>query len=141
VASLADSLIGTWRLERWEIEYEDGRPPECPLGADAEGFLMYTPDGHVSATLARRGRPPLAAHDDGARARAFEAYFGYAGRYEVRDGAVVHHIALAPDPALTGATTLRNAVLDGDRLTLSGPDFSATSPRSHRILWRRAVAR
>jgi hypothetical protein len=138
VTSLADSLIGTWRLERWEIVYEDGRPPECPLGADAEGFLIYTADGHVSATLARRSRPRL-ADDDGAKARAYEAYFGYAGRYEVRDGAVVHHIAIAPDPALTGATTLRNAVLDGDRLTLSGPDFAAGSPRSHRILWRRAA--
>jgi hypothetical protein len=138
VTSLADSLIGTWRLERWEIVYEDGRPPECPLGADAEGFLIYTADGHVSATLARRSRPRL-ADDDGAKARAYQAYFGYAGRYEVRDGAVVHHIAIAPDPALTGATTLRNAVLDGDRLTLSGPDFAAGSPRSHRILWRRAA--
>ncbi|HEY5827213.1 MAG: lipocalin-like domain-containing protein [Hyphomicrobiaceae bacterium] len=138
MTSLADSLIGTWRLERWEIVYEDGRPPECPLGADAEGFLIYTADGHVSATLARRSRPRL-ADDDGAKARAYQAYFGYAGRYEVRDGAVVHHIAIAPDPALTGATTLRNAVLDGDRLTLSGPDFAAGSPRSHRILWRRAA--
>ena len=138
MTSLATALIGTWRLERWEIVYEDGRPSECPLGADAEGFLIYTADGHVSATLARRGRPRLAG-DDGAKARAYEAYFGYAGRYEVRDGAVVHHIAIAPDPALTGATTLRNAVLDGDRLTLSGPDFSAGSPRSHRILWRRAA--
>ena len=138
MTSLADSLIGTWRLERWEIVYEDGRPPECPLGADAEGFLIYTADGHVSATLARRSRPRL-VDDDGAKARAYEAYFGYAGRYEVRDGAVVHHIAIAPDPALTGATTLRNAVLDGDRLTLSGPDFAAGSPRSHRILWRRAA--
>ena len=135
---LATALIGTWRLERWELVYDDGRPPECPLGADAEGFLIYTADGHVSATLARRSRPRL-ADDDGAKARAYEAYFGYAGRYEVRDGAVVHHIAIAPDPALTGATTLRNAVLDGDRLTLSGPDFAAGSPRSHRILWRRAA--
>jgi hypothetical protein len=138
MTSLADSLIGTWRLERWEIVYEDGRPPECPLGADAEGFLMYTGDGHVSATLARSSRAPLAAGDDKAKARAFEAYFGYAGRYEVRECAVIHHIAIAPDPALTGATTLRNAIVDDDRLTLSGPDFSAASPRSHRILWRRA---
>lgn len=138
MTSLATALIGTWRLERWEIVYEDGRPPECPLGPDAVGFLIYTADGHVSATLARRDRPRLAG-DDGAKARAFEAYFGYAGSYELRDGAVIHHIAIAPDPALTGATTLRNAMLEGDRLTLAGPDFSAGSPRSHRILWRRAA--
>ena len=70
MTSLADNLIGTWRLERWEIVYEDGRPPECPLGADAEGFLIYTADCHVSATLARRSRPRL-VDDDGAKARAY----------------------------------------------------------------------
>jgi hypothetical protein len=135
---LASALTGTWRLERWEIVYDDGRPPECPLGEDAEGFLIYTADGYVSASLARARRPPLDQSDDSAKARAFDAYFGYAGRYVVRDGAIVHRIAIAPNPALTGVETLRHARLEGDRLTLSGPDFAAASPRSHRIVWRRA---
>jgi hypothetical protein len=134
----ASALIGTWRLERWEIVYEDGRPPECPLGEDAEGFLIYTADGYVSASLARARRPLLDQGDDSARARAFDAYFGYAGRYVLRDGAILHRIVIAPNPALTGVETLRNARLEGDRLILSGPDFAAASPRSHRITWRRA---
>jgi hypothetical protein len=134
----ATALVGTWRLERWEIVYEDGRPAECPLGEDAVGLLMYTDDGHVSASLARSERAPVDAGGASSKGRAFEAYFGYAGRYEVRNGAVVHHIALALDPALTGVTTSRNVSLDGERLTLSGPDFAAASPRSHRIVWRRA---
>ena len=136
---LATALVGTWRLERWEIVYEDGRPAECPLGEDAVGLLMYTDDGHVSASLARAGRAPIDASDARSKTRAFDAYFGYAGRYEVRNGDVVHHIALALDPALTGVTTSRNVSLDGERLTLSGPDFAAASPRSHRIVWRRTT--
>ena len=136
---LATALIGTWRLERWEIVYEDGRPTECPLGEDAIGLLMYTDDGHVSASLARAERAPLDADDASSKTRAFDAYFGYAGRYEVRDGTVIHRIALALDPALTGVTTSRNVSLDGERLTLSGPDFAAASPRSHRIVWRRTA--
>lgn len=134
----ASALTGTWRLERWEMVYEDGRLPECPLGEDAEGFLIYTADGYVSASLARSRRAPLDQGDDSAKARAFDAYFGYAGRYAVRGGAVIHRIAIAPNPALTGVETLRNVSLEGDRLTLSGPDFAAASPRSHRIVWRRA---
>ena len=55
---LASALTGTWRLERWEIVYDDGRPPECPLGEDAEGFLIYTADGYVSASLRVRGGLP-----------------------------------------------------------------------------------
>jgi hypothetical protein len=136
---LATALIGTWRLERWEIVYEDGRPAECPLGEDAIGLLMYTDDGHVSASLARAQRAPVDAGDASSKTRAFEAYFGYAGRYEVCNEAVIHHIALALDPALTGVTTSRNVSLDGERLTLSGPDFAAASPRSHRIVWRRTA--
>jgi hypothetical protein len=66
---LASALIGTWRLERWEIVYEDGRPAECPLGEDAVGLLMYTDDGHVSASLARAerapSRPPMPARRRG----------------------------------------------------------------------------
>ena len=135
---LASALIGTWQLERWEIVYDDGRPPECPLGEDAVGYLIYTGDGHVSAALARAGRAPIDAGDASSKAHAFDAYFGYAGGYEVRDGAVIHRIAIAPNPALTGVETLRNVSLDGERLILSGPDFSAASPRSHRIVWRRA---
>ncbi len=140
MTSLASALIGTWRLERWEIVYDDGRPPECPLGEDAEGLLIYTADGFVSASLARARRAPFDESDDGAKARAFEGYFGYCGRYAVRDGAVIHRIAIAPNPALAGVETLRHVSIDGDRLTLSGPDFAAASPRSHRIVWRRAAA-
>jgi Lipocalin-like domain len=136
--SLAGALVGTWRLERWELVYADGRPPECPLGTDATGFLIYTADGYVNASLARAERAPVDLDDDSAKARAFDGYFAYVGRYTVRAGAVTHRIVIAPNPALTGVETLRHVDLDGDRLTLSGPDLAAASPRSHRIVWRRA---
>lgn len=140
MAPLATSLPGTWRLERWELVYADGRPPEYPLGADAIGFLMYTADGYVSASLARAARSKLDAADPLAKARAFDDYFNYAGRYVVGEDHVIHHIAIATNPALDGLSSRRDAVLDGDRLTLSGADFSAASPRTQRIVWRRASA-
>jgi hypothetical protein len=135
------TLVGTWVLERWEYVYADGRPSEYPLGEDAVGFLMYTPDGFVSASLARADRPRVAPNDAADKVRAFESYFGYAGRYVVRDdGVVLHRMAIAPNPALAGVESTRHAVLDGDRLTLSGPDFSTTgsASRTQRIVWRRA---
>ena len=135
---LAAALPGTWQLESWSLVYEDGRPPEFPLGEDAVGYLMYTPDGHVSASLARACRAPLDAADSASKARAFDDFFGYAGRFEVRPGAVVHRIEFGSNPALSGVDSLRHALIEGDRLTLSGPDFSPGSPRSHRIVWRRA---
>ena len=43
-------LLGGWRLESWSFLYEDGRPPEFPMGPDAGGYLLYTPGGQVSAS-------------------------------------------------------------------------------------------
>ena len=139
MADLGAALQGTWRLESWSLVYEDGRPPEFPLGEDAIGYLMYTTDGHMNASLARASRPPIDRASAASKAQAFDAFFGYAGRFEVRDGAVVHKIDFGTNPALSGVNSPRQVQLDGDRLILTGPDFSAGSTRSHRILWRRAL--
>ncbi len=116
-------LLGAWRLERWSLEYEDGRPAEFPLGPDARGMLLYTPGGQVSATLMKAGEPAVS--------------FAYAGRYDVRDGAVYHSIEIATDPTLVGKTTTRHIAREGDVLTLSGPDFQAGTGRGQKIVWRR----
>jgi hypothetical protein len=137
VATAAD-LIGAWRLEGWALVYEDGRPPEYPLGRDAVGFILYTPDGHMSATLMRKRRVPFATGDSTEKAQAYDDCFAYAGTYDVLGEAVFHTIAVATNPALAGITSTRNIMLDGNRLTLSGPDFSPDAPRYHRIIWRRA---
>lgn len=115
-------LAGAWRLESWSFEYDDGRR-EFPLGPEARGMLLYTPGGQVSATLMGTGPSP--------------ASLAYAGRYEVRGGAVHHSIDVASDAALVGVTTMRHIARDGDRLTLSGPDFRAGTGRSQKIVWRR----
>jgi hypothetical protein len=123
VSVSAKDLLGTWRLESWSLVYDDGRPSEYPLGSDARGIILYTADGHVSATIMRTSGSAES--------------FAYAGRYEVRDGAVFHSIEVATNPALVGVTSTRYIALDGDRLTLSGPDFSAGSGRTQKIAWRR----
>ena len=116
-------LVGAWRLERWSLEYEDGRPAEFPLGPDARGLLLYTPGGQVSATLMNTGQP--------------SASLAYAGRYDVRGGAVYHSIEISTEPTLVGVTTTRHIAREGDVLTLSGPDFHAGTGRSQKIVWRR----
>ena len=119
----AAGLLGGWRLESWSFLYEDGRPPEFPMGADAKGYILYTPGGQVSATIMRADA---------------DACFAYAGRYEIADGTVFHSIELSTDPALVGLRSTRHIKLDGDRLTLSGPDFTAGTNRTQQIVWRRA---
>ena len=116
---MAQDLIGAWRLESWSLVYEDGRADEYPLGKKATGFILYTADGHMSATLARAGRAPMSRDDAEAKALAYDGCFAYAGRYEVRKGVAYHSIEVATNPALAGVTSTRHILLDGTRLTLS----------------------
>lgn len=133
----ADHLLGAWHLVSWSLVYADGRAPEFPLGEDARGIIMYTPDGHVSATLMRGTRPAEAPATPAQAAIAYAESFAYAGRFVVRDGAALHSIEVATNPALVGVTSTRHITLEGDTLTLSGPDFAAASPRTQRIVWQR----
>ena len=132
----AGDLIGAWRLERWSLVHDDGRPTAFPLGPDARGMIIYTPGGEVSATLMRAAGTPASAAE---KATGFGDSFAYAGRYEVCDATVFHSIEVATNPALIGVTSNRHIKLDGDRLTLSGPDFAAGTGRTQKIVWRRAT--
>jgi hypothetical protein len=134
----AKDLLGAWRLASWSLVYADGRPAEYPMGEDALGIIMYTPDGHVSATLMQKARAPQAPSSPADAAVAYAESFAYAGRYSVRDGTAYHSIEIATNPALIGITSTRHIDLAGDTLTLSGPDFAAGSPRTQRIVWQRA---
>lgn len=124
---MTHDLAGAWRLVCWSLEHEDSRPSEFPLGREACGLLLYTPvgptGGWVSATLMNTGQP--------------SASLAYAGRYDVRDGAVYHSIEISTDPTLVGVTTTRHIAGEGDVLTLSGADFRAGTGRSQKIVWRR----
>ena len=117
-------LLGGWRLESWSLLHDDGRPPEFPMGPDAKGYILYIPTGQVSATIMRADASDC---------------FAYAGRYEVADGTVFHSIELSTNSALIGVRSTRYIKLEGDRLTLSGPDFLPGSARTQRIIWRRAA--
>ena len=117
-------LFGGWRLESWSMLYDDGRPPDFPMGADAKGYILYTPGGQVSATIMRADESEC---------------FAYAGRYEIAGGTVFHSIELSTNPALIGLRSTRQIEFEGDRLTLSGPDFLPGTRRRQRIVWRRAA--
>jgi hypothetical protein len=138
MTATAKDLLGTWRLESWSLVYDDGRPPEFPLGPDAQGLIMYTADGHMAATLMKAGRPGAAPASEADKAAAYTQSFAYSGRYEVSDRTVFHPIEIATNPALVGFKSTRHIHLEGEQLILSGPDFTPGTSRTQRIVWRRA---
>jgi hypothetical protein len=135
---IRERLLGAWRLVTWEVH--DEGTTDHPLGPDAAGQLMYTPEGRVSAQLVRSGQPRFASDDwqDAAPEEmeaAWPAYFGYFGRFSIdlEAGAVVHHVEGSWFPNLVGTDQVRRFSLDGDRLNLDADTAWGTV----RIVWEK----
>ncbi|MBU3672244.1 MAG: lipocalin-like domain-containing protein [Sinobacteraceae bacterium] len=134
-------LTGRWEYLRWEIVYPDGTTTH-PFGADACGTLLYTADGGMSANIMAGARPALSKANPRAasmaeRARAFDGYFGYAGRWRLEGERVAHEVTVASNPALVGSVQWRTATFRGRSLTLSVEEPVAGGLRVHRLVWQR----
>jgi hypothetical protein len=123
--SLREDLIGAWTLESYVERPLDGAPDRHPLGEDATGLVLYTPDGFVSAQIMRQGRAPFASGYwfDGTAAeyRDAAAYIAYSGRFEVDEAArtLTHAMDVSFYPNWIGQTQPRAVELEGDILRLS----------------------
>ena len=142
---LVSALIGAWQLVRWTIEYPPSGRLTQPFGADPEGLLVYTADGHMSAVMQRSNRSRLTRADphavsDAEKAAAFATYLHYSGLWSVADGNVTHDVRHAMNPNLIGTRQVRSISLTSDSLELGAVEQLETrgTTRRHRILWRRA---
>ncbi len=144
---LCDKLVGAWELVSYvEWDGPDG-PVRYPHGEDAQGLIMYTPNGYMSVQIQSAGRPnydrPVAS--DGTIEQAAAAalgYLAYSGRYFVDEstGDIRHEAMLSLVPNYLGQFHLRQSDLDGDRLTLSS-ELTLPDGRTvySSLLWARAA--
>ena len=136
------SLVGTWRLVAWENRDAQGEVT-WPVGRDAQGYIMYTADGHMSVQIMMANRPPFAAGDllggsSVEKAGAAETYIAYAGRYERWANTVIHHVEMSLFPNWVGTQQERRLGLSGDRLTLStAPLLLNGRHRTAHLIWER----
>lgn len=55
--SFRETVVGAWKLVEYSIENKNKRGEKIyPLGKDATGFILYTPDGYMSAQIMESGR-------------------------------------------------------------------------------------
>ena len=138
---MTNQLVGVWRLITVEDHQADGSVLH-PYGEKALGFLIYHPDGYMSATVMASQRPPLAT-----RARPFELSpddaasvlstmgSAYSGTYELRDAStVIHHVEAALIPNMIGDDEVRPFELIGDRLYV----YTLRPPTRTCAIWQRA---
>jgi hypothetical protein len=136
---IRERLAGCWRLTGYTVTREGGRA-ERPLGDDPLGTILYTPDGYMSAQLARPG--PYDADDQHPDAY----YIAYSGPYDVDEqaGTVAHQVQVSAIPSWLGSTQTRQVQFPGpDTLVLSaaedGPGDGA--PATTAIHWSRQPPR
>nr|BBX78268.1 hypothetical protein MFLOJ_20550 [Mycobacterium florentinum] len=139
------NLIGAWELQSYESSALDGSDVSYPLGADARGVIMYTPDGYMSAQLMRAGRTPFDRDDphhahDNELAAAAGGYMSYAGPFSVvDDGLIAHHVEVSLLPNWIGGIQYRKARLRDSLLELGPPEPIVLNgvPRNAKLVWRR----
>lgn len=136
-------FLGAWHLVDWRIEYSDGGVTR-PFGEGAHGYIVYTPDGIMAASIAKAVRAPFGIANarnasDAQKAEAFDSYFHYAGPWRIDGDDVVHEVTMSLNPDMTGTDQRRHAQFHGpDGLTLSAHEAMKDGRTRHHILqWRR----
>jgi hypothetical protein len=119
------SIVGTWRVERYEDRAADGAV-SYPYGENPVGYCVYDATGHLSVQIMRT--PALKSFpgmregtgDGASYGEAFLAYVAYFGTYTVdaTKGTVTHHVEGALRPDYTGTDQVRPFRIEGDRLII-----------------------
>ena len=128
MSGLRQALLGGWLLESFVSRSPDSDELRHPFGEHPSGLILYIADGHMSAQLT--------SGPDG-------EFVSYGGRFEVDDAAatVRHLVLVSTMPELLQQPQIRQARIDGDRLTLSASQTSARGRAVHSTLvWRRDPA-
>lgn len=96
-----DRLVGCWRLVEFRVTTDEGEVVH-PLGTSPLGTILYTPDGYMSAQLARPG-----PYEDGRKPDAYA--IAYSGPYDVDEQTriVAHHVQVSVIPSWLGTTQIR----------------------------------
>ena len=92
---IQNNFIGTWKLLFFEVKDSENKI-SLPFGSNPIGFIMYNEDGYMSVCIMKEDRPKFAAADylDASveeRAKAFEGYISYCGKYEIGESKIVHY--------------------------------------------------
>lgn len=113
------SLVGTWRLDTFELESPDGSI-SYPYGEALTGYIFYMADGYMSTAFMSANRASN-GDEDLARAGAastYDQFMAYSGRYEVMGDKISHYVEVSSLEIWIGSTQERWYKIDGNRLTL-----------------------
>lgn len=122
----AGKFVGTWRLADFRLTDGGGKVTR-PWSAGAAGYLIYTADGYMSASVRSPDRDGVIQT------------LTYCGPYETLEDRNIHHIELSSDPALVGTVQHRLVRFEGEKLVLTASPSLAGGPgTTAEIVWDKA---
>ena len=138
--NLQKSIVGAWKLVEYSIpDKQNTGEKYYPMGKDVTGFILYTPDGYMSAQMMASGRPAYASgrlHTGTIEemAKAAKGYMAYSGQYEIDEeaGTLTHHMEVSMNPTWEGQAQKRYVTLQEDTITITAPANNAI------LVWKRA---
>ncbi len=140
-------ILGSWELVSWTISLGD--QTSHPFGENPLGRILYTPDGQMSAAIARHDRARLSSPvpskaPSAEKFAAFDSYFSYGGAFRIEGGDVVHTVELSLNPNFVGTEQRRHMTFGGgpsgeENLTLSADEDTPNGTRHHRLCWKRVA--
>ena len=138
-------IEGLWNLLSMEQRYDDGRVL-YPFGRNVEGRIYYGADKSMFCAIQKRGRTPFSTGkqwtaDDSEKARAYDDYLTYCGRYEMDGDTVTHHIEISLYPDWIGKQQARKIQLVNNLLHITARLEDGTpEARTSLLTWERAAA-
>lgn len=120
-----NKFIGTWRLISLETRDANGLV-NYPFGKNAVGYLIYTTEGYMSATLMKANRPPFSTGDRFSASTeelvsAAQTYESYCGCYEIKSNKIIHKVEASQFPNWVGIDQERYFEFTENKLLLSTP--------------------
>lgn len=129
-----EDLVGTWSLHGWQMLSGPERATKHPFGEDAQGMLIYTAAGFVSATINQ-----TTPTGDTEPARAGHSFLHYLARFQLKHNTVTHTVFMASAMQMVGHAHSRQIeVLGPDTLRYTGVDnLGSATERKHIFIWQR----
>lgn len=145
MTTLFDQLLGAWELVSYTQIAGTGGATH-PLGEDAVGSILCTPQHRMAVNIMRRGRATWASANPGLgtpaeTADAASGYIAYAGSFTVDEAASVveHRVDISLYPNWIDVVQKRFVDLQGDELVIEAPPLADARGNSvtPRLRWRR----
>ena len=119
VAQERERMLGVWKLEALEIEFQDTGERQSPFGVHPNGYIIFTAEGRMMALLTAEGRP--VPHTDAERVAAFRSMYAYSGTYRLEGDRWLTQVDAAWNEAWTGTEQLRFYRFAGEKLVVTTP--------------------